>query len=268
MNYYVILTCRNSEKTIENAILSLQNQTIKPSYIIVIDDGSTDNTAAILSDIQRVCSNVHVITNPDLGSDIGRVVCNWNKAIEYAQCLAKTDYHMISADDILYNSDYVETLLSEMEQNKSLAVTSGRLSDHKTAMPRGAGRLVRNTFFAGPYPEKMGYESWIVHKAMIEGKKVKVIYLAIGEHVRPLGANHHFYEFGASMKALGYHPLFVLGRFGLYLLTGYPIGRLGALYMLYYYLKFKPQKDGYKSMHDQDFRKQVSRLQIKRMLGI
>ena len=29
-NYYVIVTCRNSESTIERAILSLQNQTTKP----------------------------------------------------------------------------------------------------------------------------------------------------------------------------------------------------------------------------------------------
>ena len=56
-NYYVIVTSRNSERTIEKAILSLHNQTIKPEYIITIDDGSTDSTPDILNrskDLVRV----------------------------------------------------------------------------------------------------------------------------------------------------------------------------------------------------------------------
>ncbi len=52
-NYYVIATCRNSEKNIENAILSLHNQTLRPEYIIVIDDGSTDKTQSILNDLKK-----------------------------------------------------------------------------------------------------------------------------------------------------------------------------------------------------------------------
>ena len=41
-NYNVILTCRNSEKIIEPTLTSIIEQSIKPKYIIVIDDGSTD----------------------------------------------------------------------------------------------------------------------------------------------------------------------------------------------------------------------------------
>jgi glycosyltransferase involved in cell wall biosynthesis len=42
-NYYGIVTCRNSEENIEKAILSLMEQSLKPEYIITIDDGSTEN---------------------------------------------------------------------------------------------------------------------------------------------------------------------------------------------------------------------------------
>ena len=47
-SYYAIVTCRNSENEIESAVNSLLRQTIKPRYIIVVDDGSTDNTHNIL----------------------------------------------------------------------------------------------------------------------------------------------------------------------------------------------------------------------------
>ena len=88
----------------QTVILSITNQTIKPEYVILIDDGSTDNTSAILKEINSRNRNVSVITNPDLGYDIGRVVFNWNKAIKFAKKLSlpQTDYHMISSDNAQY----------------------------------------------------------------------------------------------------------------------------------------------------------------------
>ena len=95
--YSVILTCRNSEKCIQQAIMSLINQDAKPEYIIVVDDGSKDKTPAMLKEFQSKNDNLYVITNPDLGYDIGRVVANWNKALRLSKelDLRPTDYHMI-----------------------------------------------------------------------------------------------------------------------------------------------------------------------------
>ena len=73
-SYYVIVTCRNSESTIEKAILSLHNQTVKPDYIITIDDGSTDNTPKILNKLTKEIENLFVITNLDMGYDVTRIV--------------------------------------------------------------------------------------------------------------------------------------------------------------------------------------------------
>jgi glycosyltransferase involved in cell wall biosynthesis len=85
--YNVIVTCRNSEKSIESTLNSLINQSIKPEYIIVVDDGSSDNTNNILKDIQSKYENLYIITNPDLGYNIGRVVYNLNKALKIAKKL-------------------------------------------------------------------------------------------------------------------------------------------------------------------------------------
>ncbi|MEM2140818.1 glycosyltransferase family 2 protein [Nitrososphaera sp.] len=268
-SYFAIVTCRNSEANIERALLSLKAQTVKPAYVIVIDDGSRDRTPEMLKRLQAGWPDLHVITNPDLGYDIARVVSNWNKALTYARQngLPATDYHMISADDVVYEKDYVEKLMRRMDLGE-IAVASGNYGEHGAVTPHGAGRLVSNRFFEkrhGLYPEKMGYESLVLHTAVQQGYSCAVFDDARFEHVRPLGSNHHFYEFGASMKTLGYHPLFVLGRFALYFATGRPIGRLGALYMLYYYLSYRPKDTGYNSMHDSDVRRFIRRHQLKRI---
>jgi glycosyltransferase involved in cell wall biosynthesis len=275
-SYYAIVTCRNSENEIESAINSLLRQTIKPRYIIVVDDGSTDNTHDILEGLKLKNDNIHVITNPDLGYNIGRVVKNWNNAINLARDLnlEVTDYHMISTDDTHYEEFYTEKIMHDMDSDNRIAVSSGNYDNNSYTTPHGAGRFVRNSFFnnvLGRYPEKMGYESVILQMSLYHGFKNVVNNDARFSHTRQLGANHHFYEFGASMRTLGYHPLFVLGRFMQCFLTGRPIGRIGAIRMLYYYLSYRPKQQGYDSMYDLEIRKAIrirQKTRIKQIFGL
>jgi glycosyltransferase involved in cell wall biosynthesis len=271
--YYTIVTCRNSQDDIEKSILSLHNQTIRPSSIIVVDDGSKDNTPSILKELSKKIDNLFIINNPDLGYDISRVVKNWNRAIalKNERNLQETDYHMIGTDDTVYEKRYAEKIISFMDSNKNYAIVSGNFDDNDHKTPRGAGRFVRNTFFNSTfkeYPEKMGYESAILMAAKKNGYDYTVIREAKFEHLRPLGQNHHFYEFGASMRTLGYHPLFAMGRFLAYFLRNKPIGRLGAIYMLYYYLSYKPKDSGYDSMYPKDIRKFTRKTQSNRIKSI
>jgi glycosyltransferase involved in cell wall biosynthesis len=268
--YSVILTCRNSEKGIQQAIMSLINQDTKPEYIIVVDDGSKDKTPVMLKEFQSKNDNLYVITNPDLGYDIGRVVANWNKALRLSKelDLKPTDYHMISTDDTQYEKDYADTIMKYMDVDPSIAIASGNYDKIDYTMPHGAGRFIRNSFFFsfhGYYPEKMGYESVILYTAFQKCLKFRLIPEARFLHTRELGSGHHFYEFGASMRTLGYHPLFALGRFVKYFSSGKPIGRLGAIHMLYHYLSYKPKQEGYDSMHDAEIRKDIRMAQAKRI---
>lgn len=272
-NYYVIVTCRNSENTIERAILSLHNQTAKPEYIITIDDGSTDKTPEILDKMTQEIRNLFVITNPDMGYDVTRIVKNWNKAIKYSRenDLIPTDYHMIATDDTIYEPNYAEKVISLMDNNQKLAIVSGRYDENKYEKPHGAGRFVRNTFFNNThylYPEKMGYESAILITALKTNMEYTILREARFEHTRELGQDHHFYEFGASMRTLGYHPLFAFGRFLKYFISGKPIGRMGAMYMIYHYINYKPKETGYDSMYPEDIRKYLRQNQIGKIRSI
>ena len=155
---------------------------------------------------------------------------------------------MIGTDDTIYYDDYAEKIIEFMDNNTDYAIVSGNIDDGSYKTPRGAGRFVRNSFFYkeyAQYPEKMGYESAILIASRKNGYKETILKEAKFEHTRPLGQNHHFYEFGASMRTLGYHPLFAFGRFFLYFGTSKPIGRVGALYMLYHYISYRPKLEGY-----------------------
>lgn len=79
---------------------------------------------------------------------------------------------------------------------------------------------------------------------------------------------HKFREFGASMRTLGYHPLFALARFLKYFVTGTVTGRIGSLYMLYHYVTYKPKLKGYDSMYSKKIRHQVRQKQINKLKDI
>ncbi len=77
-----------------------------------------------------------------------------------------------------------------------------------------------------------------------------------------------FFLFRYSMRTLGHHPLFAIGRFLMYFFRRKPIGRLGAFYMLYHYLTYKPKDSGYDSMYLQDIRIFTRNTQSNRIISI
>lgn len=274
--YFVIVTCRNSEHNIKQSLSSLKDQTVKPEYIIVINDGSTDRTQEILNDIQKNSNgSLHVIQHPDWGYDVNRTVKNWNEAIKLTKDkdLQKTEYHLIATDDTVYSNDYAEKIIAFMDSNLQVAVVSGSYARDKPSMPHGAGRFVRNSFFQnaswqGYYPEQMGFESAILYEANSCGFATYVLNEAKFQHTRPLGRVHKFREFGASMRTLGYHPLFAIARFLKYFVTGKVTGRIGSLYMLYYYVTYRPKSEGYDSMYGKKIRHHVRQKQINKLKDI
>lgn len=69
----IIIPTHNRRHTIRRALRSALRQTISPKEIIVIDDGSSDNTKEIVKRIIRRHPEIHLIANPhNLGSGESR----------------------------------------------------------------------------------------------------------------------------------------------------------------------------------------------------
>ena len=275
--YWVNFTVRNGEKFLKKSIDLLIEQSIKPSMICVVDDGSTDSTPNILAELQRKNGNlIHVITLPDKGYDIRRIVHNLNVACEFAKKSDKKyDYMLIGNEDVFFPRDYVERLIKEIEKDPTLAVVSGSRGLEQSdslSLPEGAGRLVRLSFFKQvdySFPPYYGYESWILYKALQLGYKINKFINIRYEHARVLGSEHGFIEYGIAMRCLGYHPLFVLGRVlrNIFLSSKTGISKKTSIRMLFDYLsQDKWKNDPYYHYFDSEFREFVRNSQKKRII--
>jgi hypothetical protein len=216
--YWVIVVTRNAAKTLTNTIESLIHQTIQPTKIVVVDDGSTDETHEILSAYSQKHQQITVIDRPNEGYDIRRVPKNINLSLQSSIEL-ESDYTMISGDDCEYPTDYCESVMGMMDQSPRLVVASGSPSQFGPHTyehtPSGSGRIIKTTFLKETgfkFPVKAGWEAWLLYEASQSGYQTKLLNGVSYTHVRPRGAKHAFTYWGAAMYTLGYHPLYAMGR--------------------------------------------------------
>lgn len=104
----VIIPVFNAERHLENAILSVLNQTYEDFEIIAVNDGSTDSSLEILNRIDD--SRIRVIDKPNTGVSDSRNIGILNACGDYIAFL--------DSDDI-YSPHYLERLIDVVEKTKS-----------------------------------------------------------------------------------------------------------------------------------------------------
>ena len=246
MSYWVVVIAKNAADHISTTIQSLLDQTTLPTKIIVVNDGSSDNTREILTKYALKYRLLQLVDLPDKGFDIRRVPSNLNLALDSAR-ESSDEYLMISGDDCVYPPSYVQSIIERMDEDHRIAVASGHQSQSglrtEERTPSGSGRMVRINFLklvGFRFPIRAGWEAWLLYRAEQEGYRSQLFADLAYAHVRPRGTSHHFTYWGAAMYTLGYHPLYALGRVArnlvrqasiksaLGLLAGYLIAVLGS----------------------------------------
>jgi glycosyltransferase involved in cell wall biosynthesis len=114
----IIVPCYNHEKYIEECILSIVNQTYKNIELIVVDDGSTDNSRTILKNLQEQYGFA-LIFQENMG-----VSKTLNKAI---RSYAHGKYLAGSASDDYLALDRIEKQVVYMESNPDCAMVFGKV---------------------------------------------------------------------------------------------------------------------------------------------
>ena len=262
-SYYAIVFGRNGASNISNALDSLMKQTIKPGKIIIIDDGSTDGMAEIVFKFAQDHPDLVEAYETDSNvSDFSKLPLLWNFGLR-----KEFDYHLIVPNDIVIVPNYAELILKEMDNNPLLIVCSGDYGNKTAISPHGGGRFVRQDFFFEHYPNgyarKLGYESEILERAFLLGFQTKVIHEADIIHKDALGHSHNFAEFGYGMKCLGYYPPYALARVVWDFFHNKSVGKKGSIRMLYYYLTFTPDDEGYYSRFDEELCRKIYNRQKK-----
>lgn len=99
----VIVPAYNCQDTIERCIKSIQNQTYKDLEIIVVNDGSTDNTETLLHELQNEDDRIIVISIPNGGVSHARNTGLDNATGEYITFVDSDDYIDKEMYETLYN---------------------------------------------------------------------------------------------------------------------------------------------------------------------
>lgn len=114
MKVSVIIAAYNAEKYLVETMESIVNQTIDDYEIIVIDDGSEDETLSILNDYSSNYDNLTVLTQENSGPSAAR-----NKGLD----IAKGDYvFFFDADDILESNALEEMYKTAASRNADLVI--------------------------------------------------------------------------------------------------------------------------------------------------
>jgi glycosyltransferase involved in cell wall biosynthesis len=170
-NYLLVTPVKNEEHSLPNLISSVTKQSIKPVIWVIVNDGSTDNTEAIINQAKKRHNWIHTITLPETQRDIGfhyTVVCQrgFEEAINYAQNnnIKYTYIALLDADMNLENN-YFEYLIHQMDTESKLGITSGWIlskvnekyvaENQNTNQPSGGARIWKSQCFS----ETKGYET-------------------------------------------------------------------------------------------------------------
>ena len=114
----VLITAYNAEKFLSQAIESIINQTYKELEILVVDDGSKDNTLNILKNYQKIDRRIKILK---LGRNVGpSLASNYGLKRAKGQFIARMD-----ADDVAIH-DRIEKQLRFLLNNPEVVVIGGQ----------------------------------------------------------------------------------------------------------------------------------------------
>ena len=113
----IILPCFNHAIFLQERLNTILNQTYTDWELIIIDDKSTDNSLAILSEfVKKNDAKVkHFIVNE---SNSGSGYFSWQKGIK----LAQTKYIWIAETDDFSDPNFIENLITVLESDEALKI--------------------------------------------------------------------------------------------------------------------------------------------------
>ena len=250
MKYVLITPAHNEEAFIQKTLASMVAQTVPPERWVIVDDGSTDQTAEIVQHYSRCHSWIELVQGqqrPDrnFASKADAV----NAGVERVDSLQFDIVGNLDAD-VSFEPDYMEFLMRKFSDDLDLGVAGtpftqdGDYDSSKDSFEgenyvAGPCQLFRRQCFkdiGGYVPNRAGGVDWIaVMTARMKGWKVRSFPEKRFHHHRTLGtagkgALRALFSYGEKDYYLGGSPVWELFRVG-YRMTKEPI-LVGGLALL------------------------------------
>ena len=224
--YVLITPAKNEEALIGTTIESVCRQTRLPAEWVVVSDGSTDRTEAIVRAAAAERPWIRLLALPARAErDFAAVVNATEAGVRF---LSVRDYQYLGLldSDLRFGPDYFEQVLGRFGGTPRLGLAGGRVVDpgeSRRRLPRnredvpGAVQFFRRRCFEElggliAIPEG-GWDALTCAAARMRGYETRLLTDLIVEHLKPRNIGHggllrRYWQHGVRDYALGYHPLF------------------------------------------------------------
>jgi biofilm PGA synthesis N-glycosyltransferase PgaC len=227
MDYIIITPVRDEEKLIENTVLCLINQTIKPSEWIIVNDGSTDRTGAIIDHYAEKLPWIRTVHRRNRGfrKSGGGVIEAFYDG--YSEISADDWDFIVKLDgDLIFGVRYFERCFAEFLKDPNLGIGGGTVfnlvdgsvvSESNPAFHvRGATKIYRRAFWenSGGLLTAPGWDTIDEIKAnMLNWRTRTFPHVHIFQQKVTGSADgiwKNAFKNGKGSYASGYHPLYMI----------------------------------------------------------
>ena len=282
IKYVIVSPVRDEAKFIDRTAQSILKQSIQPSEWVIVDDGSTDETAKIIDRYAAQYSWIRVVhrTNRGYRQSGGGVVEAFNAGYNAITCpdwefLVKLD------GDLIFDERYFEHCLEHFQREDRLGIGGGTiyyLVDGKEHLEEGAPRFPRFGGATKIYRRECwkeigglwqapGWDTIDELKAQMLEWKTETFEDVKIQHQRLTGTAENLWndlvKNGLARYIAGYHPLFLVATCILRLGNKPYVVRSAGIFwgFMQGYIKHVPQVD------DPALIRFVRREQLKRLIG-
>jgi glycosyltransferase involved in cell wall biosynthesis len=227
--YSLVTPTRDEADNLARLAESVASQTVTPRSWIIVDNGSTDATPALITELEARCAWIRGATSPPtIRPEPGAPVV---QAVQTGLAeLGRNDDVVVKLDaDVSFGHDYFERLLQAFEADPRLGIAGGEcleLDDgewravHVTSSHvRGAVRAYRQDCLDTVLPlvEGLGWDTVDELQASVHGWRVAVVPGLQFRHHRALGARDGLpwsraVRQGEAAHYLGYRFWYLVAR--------------------------------------------------------
>lgn len=225
--YVIITPVRDEAGYIEQTAASVAAQTMQPALWVVVDDGSTDDTAAIVKGLAGSYPRMRLVQlEPRPRRDYeSAVIRAFNRGLREID-ISRVDYVVKLDGDVVFREDYFELLFARFRQLPGLGIAGGhccewrggrlRIERVPDSHVRGATKIYRRECFSdiGGLEETLGWDAIDELKAQMRGWTTRSFPEPTVTHLRPTGSVGGRLKgklrFGRCMYRIGYHPAFAV----------------------------------------------------------
>ncbi|HSQ17941.1 MAG TPA: glycosyltransferase family A protein [Anaerolineales bacterium] len=278
--YVVISPVKDEAAFIETTICSMIEQTMRPAAWIIVNDGSRDNTEAIVQKYAQEHRWITLVNRQDAG------IRKRGKGVVEAfytgyEMLAEPYDFIVKLDgDVSFGPNYFEGLLDKFARDPLLGIAGGGLyerPDGKTWVlyttrdhVRGCTKVYRRGCFEaiGGLVASMGWDGIDEWKALAMGWRVESFLRLPIYHYRFTGAATGYLksciEQGGGAYRMGYHPLFMIAR-GIRRITDRPYVIGGAAMIGAYFVAWLRKQE---LLADPPVVRYIRQTQMKKLVGL